>query len=328
MSVSVFFGRWPDDTASQELVVELYQMLESQPEHYMVLLNFHAGGSNEIDLVVMKPGGIFVIEHKHYRNKVSGGQEGVWKSVNSTGDEIIVKPGKPNPYKQVKFNYWHFKDWLEKNAEAISAGVPRTTPLDFSASRSYIVFSPDLHPDSEVDIGEGPVMVMGKPTFLLTLKAHIARNLDLTPLEMNRIPKLLQLEEWHILEPTTIRLKEWKPEPFTVLVARGYEMAVPIFKLDAIKKDAITIGRENDNDLVIPDETVSRHHAVIRREENNGKEVYIVEDLGSTSGSYVAFSGDPGAEKPLQAGVPNALKNNSLVRFGGVAFTFLEHRVK
>lgn len=45
----------------------------------------------------------------------------------------------------------------------------------------------------------------------------------------------------------------------------------------------IDIGRESDNRFVIPDSSVSRHHARIRRVVND----FVIEDLGSSNGTYV-----------------------------------------
>lgn len=52
------------------------------------------------------------------------------------------------------------------------------------------------------------------------------------------------------------------------------------FPLD---KEEVRVGRTVDNDIRIDDTTVSRHHAVIRREGN----AFIVEDLGSSNGTSV-----------------------------------------
>ncbi len=45
----------------------------------------------------------------------------------------------------------------------------------------------------------------------------------------------------------------------------------------------VTIGAMDDNDLVLPDETVSRYHCRIYQEES----AYVVQDLGSTNGTFV-----------------------------------------
>lgn len=47
--------------------------------------------------------------------------------------------------------------------------------------------------------------------------------------------------------------------------------------------ELLTIGRWPDNDIVLPDRMVSRHHAHIHREGD----CYVLEDLGSTNGTFV-----------------------------------------
>jgi DNA-binding response OmpR family regulator len=50
-----------------------------------------------------------------------------------------------------------------------------------------------------------------------------------------------------------------------------------------LNKDITTIGRWQDNDVIIPDRWVSRHHAEIRREGTR----YVVYDLDSKNGLFV-----------------------------------------
>jgi DNA-binding response OmpR family regulator len=50
-----------------------------------------------------------------------------------------------------------------------------------------------------------------------------------------------------------------------------------------LDKPVTTIGRWEDNDVIIPDRWVSRHHAQIRREGTR----HIVEDLDSKNGLFV-----------------------------------------
>ena len=55
-----------------------------------------------------------------------------------------------------------------------------------------------------------------------------------------------------------------------------------------------TIGRGGSNDIVIPDKSISRLHARVRLTPHG----YVVEDLGSTNGTYWGPSG--AAETELQ----------------------------
>jgi Inner membrane component of T3SS, cytoplasmic domain/zinc-ribbon domain len=64
-----------------------------------------------------------------------------------------------------------------------------------------------------------------------------------------------------------------------VVVQRGPN-AGSRFSLD---RDTTTVGRHPDSDIFLDDITVSRRHAVIRRQRDG----YEVEDAGSLNGSYV-----------------------------------------
>jgi hypothetical protein len=50
-----------------------------------------------------------------------------------------------------------------------------------------------------------------------------------------------------------------------------------------LNKDIITLGRDITNDITINDPECSRHHARLTRDPNG----YIIEDLGSTNGTFV-----------------------------------------
>jgi serine/threonine-protein kinase len=50
-----------------------------------------------------------------------------------------------------------------------------------------------------------------------------------------------------------------------------------------LDKPSLTIGRRSDNDVVVPEATVSGQHAQLRWQSGS----WVVEDLGSTNGTYV-----------------------------------------
>lgn len=79
----------------------------------------------------------------------------------------------------------------------------------------------------------------------------------------------------------------------------------------------VSIGRTLNNDVVVPDVTVSRFHAFVKTPEG---EAPRIQDAGSTNGTLV--NGKP---VPTQAeGVPVALSTGDDVRIGSVDFTYLE----
>ena len=84
MSVEVWYGSKPRHAAEQKTLLELYQYLHPQQEHFVLLHNFFAGQGNEIDLVVLKRDGIFLSELKHVWDRIVGGRE--------IDGEILVHP--------------------------------------------------------------------------------------------------------------------------------------------------------------------------------------------------------------------------------------------
>ena len=317
MSVEVWYGSKPHHEAEQKTLLKLYQYLCPQQEHFVLLHNFFAGRSNEIDLVVLKRDGVFLAELKHVWNRIVGGREGDWKAICEDSREVILNPNRPNPFKQAQRNYYGWKDWCQAHAEEISMGLARPCPMDWTDVMTYVVLYPDLLPDSQIDIGDWPVQAVGLPAFLVALVVRSSQKVALSRQEMRRIPQLIGLQQWQLTQPTE-KLSDWQPSPFAVLVARGHTMSAPLLRLDGINKEIVTVGREPENDLIISDSTVSRYHAEMYR--HSGR--WVVRDLGSTSGTFVSYGGDPDAESQVQ-GREFALKDNSIVRFGPAAYTLL-----
>jgi putative peptide zinc metalloprotease protein len=87
----------------------------------------------------------------------------------------------------------------------------------------------------------------------------------------------------------------------------------------ALTKPVTTIGREPDNDVVLDDGSVSRHHARIVREANG----FRYEDLGSFNGSAVTHLGRPEMELRADSAV---LSDEAVVHVGDVPLTFTQPR--
>ncbi|MEA3309945.1 MAG: FHA domain-containing protein [Chloroflexota bacterium] len=317
MSVEVWYGSKPHHEAEQQALLKLYQYLHPQQEHFVLLHNFFAGQSNEIDLVVLKRNGVFLGELKHVWNSITGGREGDWKALRDDGSETVLNPNRPNPFKQVQRNYYSWKEWCQEHAAEIGAGLIRSHPADWTTVMTYIILYPDLPADSRIDIGDWPVQAVGLPSFLTALMVRSSNKVTLSRSEMSRIPQLIGLQQWQLAQPTE-KLSDWQPALFAVLAARGHALSAPLFRLDEIDKEIVTIGRESKNELLINAPTVSRYHAEMHRHAGR----WVVRDLNSTSGTFVSYSGDPDAESRVQ-GREFALKDNSIVRFGPAAYTLL-----
>jgi len=74
-------------------------------------------------------------------------------------------------------------------------------------------------------------------------------------------------------------------------------------------KQAVTLGRAPDNDIVLDSASVSRHHARVEETESG----YVLQDLGSKNGTWIN-------DQPVV--VPTALHDGDTVRLGDVALAF------
>ncbi len=78
----------------------------------------------------------------------------------------------------------------------------------------------------------------------------------------------------------------------------------------SVDKDLVTIGRDPAGDIVVNHPQVSRQHARLMRQGN----VLILEDLGSTNGTFVSG---------VRLSAPHTLSNGDVVGMGdAVTFTF------
>jgi pSer/pThr/pTyr-binding forkhead associated (FHA) protein len=79
-------------------------------------------------------------------------------------------------------------------------------------------------------------------------------------------------------------------------------------------RDNVTIGRDAQNDLALPDDSkVSQQHARIRQEGDT----YVVEDLQSTNGTFLERESE---ETRITA--PQPLRPNDVIRVGSTRLAF------
>jgi pSer/pThr/pTyr-binding forkhead associated (FHA) protein len=81
----------------------------------------------------------------------------------------------------------------------------------------------------------------------------------------------------------------------------------PIANEYALLKEEVSLGRSEDNDIVIPHASISRAHARLVRRDG----AYEVVDLNSTNGSYVN-------NQPVDGSM--MVSSGSEVRFGDIRF--------
>ncbi len=107
------------------------------------------------------------------------------------------------------------------------------------------------------------------------------------------------------MEGQAIR-KARKVVPLPSLTARSGSISGHVFRLAA---ESGTLGRRRGNAYVVPDPSVSRLHAAIRREAG----AYVVTDLGSSAGTSV---------NGQQLTGPCVLHHGDVISFGPVEFLF------
>ncbi len=314
MSIELWYGAKTEKQSEQQVLVELYNFLQGQSEHYVVLCNFRPPNTNEIDLLVLKPGGCFLAEVKHYWSKIIGEREGDWRFVQRNGEERPFG----NPFKQVLRCSHGWQDWVRDSAVRIQQATGCAVDPRRFEPKPYVVFSPTLEPSSEINVGDYPVRIVGIKEFQRAI-VMLSNPNGLTRTEIQALPNLLNLTQWHIEPPAggpvrTVQMGDYKPAAVRMLVARGHDFSAPVFHLE---KDVITVGRTAANDLLIDHGSVSQRHAELVREGGR----WVVKDLGSTNGTWVSFNGDPRTERQIDR--ENALKNGSIVRFGQAAYTLL-----
>ena len=117
--------------------------------------------------------------------------------------------------------------------------------------------------------------------------------MDQPPAAADRGPSIPQAGSTRIIERA--------PKHLAVLV----DKVRPDRKFDL--KGTMNVGRGRDNQIILDDPTISRHHAWIKVEGED----FMVFDVGSANGTYV---NDERVENPRR------LQNGDVVRFGDAKF--------
>jgi hypothetical protein len=80
-----------------------------------------------------------------------------------------------------------------------------------------------------------------------------------------------------------------------------------------------SIGRDEDNEIAVPDASISSVHALLRRSESGD---FYIRDMDSLNGSFVNNNPVPTQEQ----GEAVKLESGDRVRLGGVRLTFLKEQ--
>ncbi len=206
----------------------------------------------------------------------------------------------------------------ERLVEALEEGEERRADGTVEVSGGYRILlnADDLqalqtaHPDLETMLTaalEGLVQQMGL-RLRGSARIRLEGSLELPPQAIRISPLTHATEETTREMPSTAAplLKGERERPRAHLIIgegkRTFELRQP----------EIRIGRAADNDLILDDRTVSRHHARLKRRYHR----YILTDLGSRSGIQVN-------DFPVQEII---LRNGDRIKIGSVTLLYVEER--
>jgi Nuclease-related domain len=228
VAVQVWIGEKPEHPQERRAIVALASALERLEGLYLILANFSVGGRN-IDLVVLKPDGIFIIELKYCDGKIYGDVNGPWFVEGSNGERKRLNPGRKNPYNQVISYYYSLVNFLNDNRPRFLS-PQKAADLDFRTCRRLVVIAPVIQEGSQVET-DWKVDLKGLdelPTYLVTERSS---EINLSEEEMQAIPELLHCTPWgevSALVSGSLTQIEAAPAPQPTAAAPEPEPAPPV----------------------------------------------------------------------------------------------------
>jgi hypothetical protein len=193
VAVQVWIGEKPEHPQERRAIVALANGLQRLDALYLILANFSVGGRN-IDLVIIKQDGIFIIELKYCDGKVFGDVNGPWFVEGSNGERKRLNPGRKNPYNQVISYYYSLINFLNENRPRFVSSQ-KAASIDFRTCRRLVVIAPIIQEGSQVET-DWKVDLKGLDELPAYLVTERSTEIDLTEEEMLAIPELLHCTDW------------------------------------------------------------------------------------------------------------------------------------
>lgn len=204
MTVHIWTGR-PPSGYEAEILAYLHASLEPLETPYSLLANVMVG-HRELDLVAIKPDGIFLIEHKWCDAPLIGGINGSWHVRDTDSEQHEINAGRENPYQQLLFNYYALSNWLEREKQHFLRSG-RANHVCFRRRRdtkspkpmavhNLLVISPRYHQAASRIQVDWRIQVLGAATLCDHLISHTTPRTDLNMDEMTGIARELWLSPW------------------------------------------------------------------------------------------------------------------------------------
>jgi hypothetical protein len=299
LTVEYFIQGQPQYAHEEQAVLKLAQLMQrafaASDQFYLLAVNvrFWRG---QADALILAPHAITLVELKSCGDPVYGRARGSWR-VLSRGDRI--RGGShDNPYQQVVAARETLIKYLDRNRRRFLAGDRvREVAGRWGHVSAALVFSPHLHPDSDIVVppeSRAWLGVIGLNEVVEFLFSRFSPQIDLRPQELRLLAvKALHCHPWTDVETLLPPVRNYG-HLWLLDEAGRRTYAFPVV-------DEATIGRSRENALVVPQRfgRTSRRHALLRVV---GDTVWVHDD-GSTHGTFV--NGElvaPGQGRPLQDG--------------------------
>ncbi len=303
--VEFYIQDQPQHAHEMEAILILAEMMKrafgTSDQFYLLAANVRFWRV-QADALVFAPHAVILVELKACCDPVYGRAQGPWRVM--PGRDMIRGGSHNNPYQQVATARQMLIKYLDRNRRRFLNG-DRAREMDgkWGQVSAAIVFSPHLHPDSDIVTppeSRAWLSVIGLNEVAEILFSRFSPQLDLRPQELRLAVEALHCQPWTGIEallppmPTFGHL--WMLDETDKCA-----YAFPIV-------DNATLGRSRDNALVVPNRFshTSRHHARLLLEGD----VVWLRDEGSTHGTYV--NGEPLSDQGC------ALRDGDLVTLGSL----------
>ncbi len=263
--------------ALRRLAQQMHRAFAAVEPFYLVAANVHFWEA-QADALIFTPHALVVIELKACHAPVSGRPHGPWR----IGAAVLHGGSAENPYQQIVALRQTFIKYLDRNRRRFLPGE-RAAALKgrWGHVSAALVFAPCLHPASDIVTPPEAAPWLG----LLGLNevaefvfSRVSPQFDLRPQELRDLAQVaLGCRPW----PEITSMLPAGPDAgrLWLLDADGRRAyAFPV-------RDGLTLGRSQENDVVIPRRynRTSRAHALLRV---RGGDVWLY-DRQSTHGVYV-----------------------------------------
>ncbi len=283
MPVEYFIRQDPQYAHEEQASLKLAQLMErafaASERFYLLAINLRFWRA-QVDALVLAPNAVTLVELKSCADPVYGRAHGSWRAIPSS--QKLPGGSQANPYQQIVATREKLIKYLDRNRRRFLLDDRESDMAgQWGQVSAALVFSPRLHPDSDVVVppeSRAWLGVLGLNEVVEFVFSRVSPQIDLRPQELRR----LATEAFHC--------RPWDEIQTLLPASPSYghlwlldETGQRAYAFPVV--DRATIGRSRDNTLVIPRRCsrTSRHHAHLRV---MGKAVWLYDD-GSTHGTFI-----------------------------------------